>query len=321
MDVQRLIELGNERRKARDFQGALDAYRQAMEQDPANQALLLAMGDAYRGLKDFENSLRLWMQSLETHPKDVPVLTRVADAHKNLGHRDLAVEFYRRALDLQKNNRYALMGIGDLHYKEGNYREALVHWERLLQVDPRLINIITMVGNIHRRQHNFEKAVDCFSAAIKLSPDNNYAIYGMADALRGLGRYPQAAPYWEEIAQRDPGSVQVLTRAGDCFFRLGDPVKAEQFFRRAMAIRPDAAALRGLSRIQRSRGEFAAALANYACILARTPGDARTLVLVGETLCESAGREAALDYLRGQLKDHPGAGEIEHAIQRLSASS
>ena len=318
MDVQQLIELGNEHRKAKDYACALDCYQRALDLDPANRTLMLAMGaDAYRGLNDYENSLRLWMMGIENFPKDVPTLTRIADAHKRLGRRDLAVAFYHKALGLQKTNRYALMGLGDLHYKERNYKDALTAWEQLLQIDPRLINIITMVGNIHRKLHNFEKAVDYFSAALKIAPHNNYAVFGMADALRGLGRYEQAAPYWDEIVREDPENAQVLTRAGDCFFRIGDLAKAERLFRQATAIGDDIPALRGLARIQKQRGEFELAARNYESILSLNPDDMHTISLLGETLAESEGNASALAYLRNQLVAHPDSKEIQCAIQRL----
>jgi tetratricopeptide (TPR) repeat protein len=139
----------------------------------------------------------------------------------------------------------------------------------------------------------------------------------MADALRGLGRYEQAAPYWDEIVREDPKNPQVLTRAGDCFFRLGELAKAEQLFHRALALGHDTSAYLGLARLQRHRGEHGLALQSYERILARNPADSRTIALRGETLAEAEGVPAALDYLREQLMLHPEGREIEHSIQRL----
>jgi pentatricopeptide repeat protein len=178
-----------------------------------------------------------------------------------------------------------------------------------------------MVGNIHRKQHSFEKAVDYFSAAIKIAPDNAYAIFGMADALRGLGRYEQAAPYWDDIVRMDPGNKHVLTRAGDCYFRLGDLDRAEELFQRSLETGHDASALIGLSRVQRQRKQFDQAMGNYRRILERNPKDARTMALMGETLAEAEGPEAGLHYLKQMAKKHPEAKEIESALLRLQKVS
>jgi len=165
-----------------------------------------------------------------------------------------------------------------LHHAQ-RYQEALACWEPLLQIDPGLLHILTMVGHMHRKLLAFEKAVGCFTKALALAPENPYALFGMADALRGLGRFDQAAPYWEAILEADPCNQQVLARAGDCFQRLGLPARAEELFNRSLAIGYDKGSLLGLARVHHQGAAFEAAIQCYDQILTRNPADARTALL------------------------------------------
>jgi tetratricopeptide (TPR) repeat protein len=151
-------------------------------------------------------------------------------------------------------------------------------------MDPGLLNVLTMAGHTHRKLLTFEKAVECFGKALALAPDNPYALFGMADSLRGLGRFDEAAPYWEAILGADPRNQQVLARAGDCFLRLDLTARAEELFNRSLAIGYDKASLLGLGRIHRQRAAFEAEILCYEQILTRNPADERTALLRAEAV-------------------------------------
>jgi tetratricopeptide (TPR) repeat protein len=118
----------------------------------------------------------------------------------------------------------------------------------------------------------------------------------------------------------DPKNKQVLTRAGDCFFRMGDMDKTEELFERTLALGYDASALIGLSRVYRQQRSYDRAMQNYQLILDHNPDDTRTMALMGETIFEAHGKTAALEFLIRKKEEHPHAKEIEGALQRISES-
>lgn len=284
MTLTQLTEDGDKCRALKHFRAAIVPYRMALALEPDHAPALLGLADAYRGLKEPHKVIEVLEHYLRTGGKDGAARTRLADAYRKTGQAALAEEHYRSSLALKPRNRSALMGLGDLCHQAHRDREALACWEPLLQIDPGLLNILTMAGHTHRKLLAFDKAVDCFGKALALAPSNPYALFGMADSLRGLGRFDQAAPYWEAILEADPGNQQVLARAGDCFFRLGMQAKAEALFNRSLAISYDKNALLGLGRVYRQRSAFEAELRCYEKILTRNPADTRTARLRAEAL-------------------------------------
>lgn len=321
MDLQGLLQAGQASRKAQEFRSAADCFRRALELEPDQAQALQGLADAYRGLKEFGRCLETWDRYLALHPEDGTVQARVGDACRRVGHRERAVIHYQAALRHDPRSRYALMGLGDLYQKERRADEALSCWERLLELDSRLINIRTMAGNLCRWKLDFERAAFHFRAALRLEPHNAHAVFGLADALRGMGRFEEAAPFWDEILELDSSNRQVLTRAGDCFCRLGQLEKAEGLYRRALDLGYDRCAQFGLARVQVRRGAFGEAVQRYEAILARNPEDPRAILLKGQALGEWRGPLEACAYLEAQQTSHPGMHEIAGALSRLRGAA
>lgn len=280
--LQGWIEAGAASAKARDFRAASGHYLRALERDPRHPQALRGLAEAYRGLREAGRCLETWDRYLVLCPGDVSVQTRVGDACRRAGQLERAAAHYQAALHHDPRDRYALMGLGDLHQKAHRPEEALACWEQLLALAPGLLNIRTMAGNLCRRKLDFHRAEHHFREALALDPHNAHAVFGLADALRGQGRFEEAAPYWDEILETDPGNRQVLCRAGDCFTRLGRCDRAAALFRRALDSGYDRSALLGLAKVHLQLGAPAEAIRCYETILARNPEDARASLLLAQ---------------------------------------
>jgi tetratricopeptide (TPR) repeat protein len=274
-EVPRLVQEGAARRKARDFPAAVDRYLRVLEADPGHLAALRGLAESYRGTGEAERCLEAWDRYLSVRPGEGEVQTRVGDACRKAGRTARAAAHYEAALRHDSGDRYALMGLGDLHQKERRPEAALACWERLLELGPDLLNIRTMAGNLCRRKLDFSRAEQHFRAALRLAPHNAPATFGLADALRGQGRFEEAYPFWIEMLAIDPGNRQVLCRAGDCFARLGRLEEASGLFLRALEGGYDRSALLGLARVHILRQAPEEAVRCYEAILGRNPGDGR----------------------------------------------
>ena len=282
MDIQKQLQLGDQQRKSRNFAEAGRLYQAILDQHPAHGRALLGLADACRGMGDYPRALALWAAYLEAAAPTATVLSRMADAYRKTGRTEPAIRLYQETLALDPRNRRALMALGDMSMKGKRPEEALGYWDRLLELDPRLINILTMVGNLHRQRRDFGQAEARFRQALALEPANPYAVFGLADALRGQGRFQDAAPFWETILQADPDNVQVLARAGDCFLHLGQLDKAERLFKAGLRLGFHKPASLGLARIYRERGQLREAIRQYRVVLARNPEDQRVWTLLRE---------------------------------------
>ena len=91
---------------------------------------------------------------------------------------------------------------------------------------PMILHSLMERGEQHRKRLQFKKAEVCFREALRLAPQDLRALFCLADSLRGLGRFQEAAPYWDEILTLEPEGQKGLSRAGPsgsgrCLPRLG----------------------------------------------------------------------------------------------------
>jgi len=282
MSVPDLMQAAAASRQAKDFRAAVELYRRVLVLEPNQATALRGLADAYRGMGEHRACLDAWERYLVLEPQDGSVRARMGDACRRLGLGSRALSEYKAALRHDPKDRHALLGLGELHEAEHRPEEALACWEKVLELDPELILIRTAAGNLCRRKLDFSRAEHHFREALRLDPHHHHAIFGLADALRGQGRFREAAPYWEAILEAEPGNRQVLCRAGDCFARLWNLDRAETLFRTAMHRGFDRPALLGLARVQTLRGAPTEASRCYEALLARNPADARASQLLAQ---------------------------------------
>ena len=65
------------------------------------------------------------------------------------------------------------------------------------------------------------EVITFFERALRIDPDNSYALFGLGDVLRWQGDTEQAVHHWERLLQTAEGTIPMLTRLGDIYQQLG----------------------------------------------------------------------------------------------------
>ncbi|HUU74234.1 MAG TPA: type IV pilus biogenesis/stability protein PilW [Burkholderiales bacterium] len=148
------------------------------------------------------------------------------------------------------------------YYGAGQYEVALEEVRIALDADDKYLPAVNQLGLIHLALGQMDQAQTVLQRAIRLDPDdpsinNNY---GMLLCTRGDAT--EAMRYFEKAIgdplYRSPEFAYV--NAGVCMKREGDFLRAEQFFRRALALSPDQPqALYQMADLQFQNDEFESA--------------------------------------------------------------
>lgn len=133
-------------------------------------------------------------------------------------------------------------------------------------------------------------------ATVVIRPaDPNAKALRAAVQLEEEGKYALAAQGYREILARDPRSLLAWTNLGNAEMRLGRPVAAEEAFRKALEIQPDAAdTLNNLAWLlyEQNRADEAEPLARRAVATKAPDGwtrlDTLARILAARGLCDEA---------------------------------
>jgi predicted Zn-dependent protease len=80
-----------------------------------------------------------------------------------------------------------------------------------------------------------EQRIDAFRAFVARSPDDAFARYSLAMALRGAGRAEEAASEFRETARRRPDYVPTYLMLGQVLEALGRDAEAGEAYERGIA--------------------------------------------------------------------------------------
>lgn len=203
--------------------------------------------------------------------------------------------------------------LGAGYYEIGKYGVALQELGEAIEADPKYVPAYNALGLVHMALKEDDKARKRFEQALKIDPNdsdvnNNYGMF-----LCDRKQEKESVKYFM-AAIRNPLYTRVedaYVNAGICSRRAGDNVSADEFFQRALKLKPDdARALINLAQLQYVRGDLELAkssLTRYMQVVAAP--DAGTL-LFGVKLSARLGDRNAMNSYGTQLRNRfPGSPE------------
>ncbi len=167
-------------------------------------------------------------------------------------------------------------------------------------------------------------------------PQDTIAMYNLASALAGLGRYTEAAVAYRKLLAARPGDARALNSLGAALENAGDLQGAADAYAQAIAFSPDSCDARfNLARLELKRAHFSEAENQFRTMLRQCPEDAGVhsglgVALAGEGDAASAQAEfqraleldpdnfAALYHL-GEMAIE--SGQPEHAVDLLESAA
>jgi tetratricopeptide (TPR) repeat protein len=294
-----LVGLGDAARKRGAFRDAVEHYRKCLTHHPGNNYALFGLADCYKALNQYQKAIEIWEQYLIHDDHNITVLTRVADAYRKVRDFKKSKVIYLKVLEMEENNAYALIGLGHLHYDFKEYKDALFFWGKILELhgDNVDIRVLTSMGNCHRKMKTFAEGIPLFERALKIDPDNFYALFGLADCYRGLGMQYRSLEYWNRILEKDPHNKVILTRAGDAYRNMGEYDNANDYYTRALNIEYDVYAVLGLATIAKLQEKYLDAVASLSKLLQNDQRNYRLYLEIADCYIRANEKEKALETL------------------------
>lgn len=205
--------------------------------------------------------------------------------------------------------------------RKGNLAQAKDRIERALKYDSRNAQAHAMAGLLYDRLGEQRKADSHFRRAVSLAPKDSEILNNYAAYLCQNGRYDRGERFALEAAANPLYATPAvaLVNAGNCARGGGSNERAEQHFRRALAIDPRMpTALLQMAEIEYAQANYLSARAFLERYLAVGRNDPATLML-GVRIERSLGNaDAAREYAERLRAEFPTAKETHElaAVER-----
>jgi tetratricopeptide (TPR) repeat protein len=163
-------------------------------------------------------------------------------------------------------------------FNAGNFAAAATAFEAAVQKQPDLPELHVNLALAYYRLSRPEDAVAQLEKAASLAPNDPHVLFQLGSAYVELKDLPKATTALEQgfaklTDPKDPLAFDAHVTLGAVYFASNSPEKAEEQYRQALALKPDApAALLGLGKVQFSRNNTKEALATFEQLTSAHPG-------------------------------------------------
>ena len=138
--------------------------------------------------------------------------------------------------------------------RHGLLGQAIAQLEQKVEATPDCVAAHLMLGQCHLLKQRFVEAEQPLRRAYDLDPARPMVCQDLGTCLHSLGRFEEALPYLHRARRSRPRSIEPLLALGECYVKLHLLHRAEDLYRRVLAVSPGNEAARvGLLKIDEIR--------------------------------------------------------------------
>jgi Flp pilus assembly protein TadD len=179
-----------------DTQGAIVAYRKAMEREPDLTGLHVALGDALSASSsaaDQAAAEEQYRKALQADPSDARAESRLGDIAMQRSAFDEAAGHYRHALEIQPDNPEANEGLGVILLQSQSYAQARVYLNRAVELDPTNKIAYYRLSQVSRKLGDADAAERTMAEFLKLKAEDENMRRSFSGMSLGSGaKMPQS---------------------------------------------------------------------------------------------------------------------------------
>ena len=274
-----IARLGACLRQTGDAEGARARLGEALTDDPANAWVLSELAEAERALGNHDTARRRYLEALEASPDDHWTRGHLAQLEFEDGDIEASITQYRTILESvpdalwarvelaqvlsekdpaearalchgvineDKSNPWAHAQLGNLARRAGDLDEARGHYQRALQGNPDAVWVLHELADTLRHLGRRDEGWQHLHKALEVDPYHPITYGYLADFLRHDNRSEEALAHLAKAIELDGNYLWAWRETAELKALAGDHPAAEEAWRKAEALDPDAAINDGL---------------------------------------------------------------------------
>ena len=227
-----------------------------MESDPDRSIYLVSQGRVMWETGQYERAVELFRTAYDQNPADQVALAGLIEGLNKLGKKDEALPLLERLSLQEPENLGVRRYLAFIFYNSGNYEKARVHLVVLSGQDNVETEILYKTALVHEELGLSHIAVNYWQRMLKREPGHMEAHSYLASYYNEVGQQETALLHLQAIQETTPEDTAVLARIGTVYEKQGEYDKALTFYERYLEQYPeDRQVLRRVVRIHAIKGQ------------------------------------------------------------------
>ncbi len=183
---------------------SLEALRQQVRRQPESAEARVALGQAYLKAKLYNDAFIAYREAADLDPKHFGALRGLAETSLQLGDAQGALDWIGRALALQPNDPAALGLRGRARLATRQVAQALPDLERAANLDPNLLEVRLALLTAYRAARQDAQALNQAAKLAAQFPSDPRVRFAYGTVLDRQGRIGEATLQYRETLRLDP---------------------------------------------------------------------------------------------------------------------
>jgi len=198
---------GNNARDNKNYEQAIEYYKQAINIDPNYSRAYRSLGSTYGRIKNYDQAITVLNKAISIDAKhkskgeDELIYEALGLVYERMENYDKAIFYYNKCLSENPNNADAYLGLGDANQYLGNYQQAIVYYNKAMTLEPGEAMIYSGLGDTYLEMKNYTQAIYYYNKSISINPNDEWAYNSIADAYEELGKNKEAVENHKKAAK------------------------------------------------------------------------------------------------------------------------
>lgn len=228
------MDMGNEKSRNR----ATKLFEHVLHENPLHEQARLNLGYCLRQRGYYQRAWTQFSALLRLNSLHVRALEARAIVCLQMNHPTEAFIDLNQALRLEPSSAQLLTNRGVIQQYLGDNRNAMCDYRAAMLADPQNAFAHYNAGNILMFHGQFPQAITLFDRVLEINPRDEAALTNRAIAKVVLKQYAGAQEDLEHALRISPLSAHIHVDLGQLLLTIDKPIEAEEYFSRALEIRP-----------------------------------------------------------------------------------
>ena len=209
----------------------------ALEFDSTRPEILHMLADTYMDNYQSRKGLKTMEKAAELHPERIPTLLKLSEYQLILKQYEGALVTVDKIMKIDPQSSEAFFMSGMIFRETGDINRAINSFQRSTELNPENMDAWIILGNLFEQMNN-PIALQYFDNAIRVAPENPYAMHSKAFYLQNHGKTQEAIDLYKVINRNHPDYIDAYLNTGILYLTLDSLQLAREHFNIAVKTSP-----------------------------------------------------------------------------------